>query len=66
MKKLTIFLLIALILTSLFVSCSSSTSDTAEAISNEKAAEEAKTEITEANVDKAADDLLKELEEEAK
>ena len=65
MKKLISFLLIALVFTGLLVSCSSSASDT-EVISKEKAAEEAKAEITEENVEKAADDLLKELEAEAK
>ena len=42
-----------------FISCSSGSD---EVISKEKAAAEAKAEITEDNVEKAADDLLKELQ----
>ena len=64
MKKLIVFLIIGLILACTLVSCSSK-SET-EIISKEKAVEEAKAEITEKNVEKAADNLLKELEAEAK
>ena len=61
MKKILALLFIILILAGTFVSCSS---DSGEVISKQKAAEEAKNEITEDNVEKAADNLLKELQSE--
>lgn len=66
MKKLISFLSIALILMVSSMSCSSSKTGTEEQVSKGQAEEEAKAEITEANVEEKAGKLLKQLEEETK
>jgi len=66
-KSILNLLLVSVLLCS-FISCSSSkteSSDIPEIVGKEQAKQQAKTEITGDNVEKVAEDMLKELESEA-